>query len=187
MKELVGKLRRVDVVPCKKFDFEKAFKKCQKDTLEATSKLFLLELKRLDKLNKFTKSKKYSDFIKFVNSESKKLVDKINKKAASIMDDEILIEIVAETIYPKLSLKRTDNIVFPSIAPHDLTDGSQKFCDCSGEENESWNKIDRKRDMKEINLGNKDKIGRIEVKSETAVLKENVKKIKKITKKEDEV
>lgn len=181
MKELVGKLKRVDVIPCKRVDLEKASKQSEKETIKAMTELFFSELKNTKKLNALLKSQKYYGFLMFIERESKILANKINEKAKSIIDKDILVEIVVDKIQPKLSVKRIDDIKMPQIAPEDFMVSesiSQSFREDVNEDGRCF-------------LGTRDGIREKllemaeEIKIEKVALKEKVKKVSKITKKED--
>jgi hypothetical protein len=169
MKILVGKLKRVDAVPCKKVNLEKLAKKAEKDTVTAMGKLFIIELKNREKMNKILSSSEYSDFLDYIKTESNKLEKRITEKANKIIADADIVDVclVVNEIRPSLSLKRTDIIGLPSIA-------AENFWDLKNIEKNADETQELVKDKEEIKNVNK-------------VCIETVKKVKKIIKKEDEV
>ena len=167
MKILVGKLKRVDAVPCKKVNLERLAKKAEKDTGTAMGKLFIKELINREKMNKILSSSEYSDFLDYIKTESNKLEKRITEKANKIIDDDVEMCFVVNEIRPSLSLKRTDIIGLPSIAVEDF-----------------WDLKNVEKNVAETQELVKDKE---EIKNVKKVCIETVKKVKKIIKKEDEV
>jgi hypothetical protein len=167
MKILVGKLKRVDAVPCKKVNLERLAKKAEKDTGTAMGKLLIKELINREKMNKILSSSEYSDFLDYIKTESNKLEKRITEKANKIIDDDVEMCFVVNEIRPSLSLKRTDIIGLPSIAVEDF-----------------WDLKNVEKNVAETQELVKDKE---EIKNVKKVCIETVKKVKKIIKKEDEV